>query len=103
MMKKNNGFFKALIYICLAGIIIIGFITVVATGGGGDGGGDCGGNIASLVKIYGEPEEIEKYDSGDYHNHTYWYWCKGFSKTFIWGSYVDDCEQSTYTFSPICD
>jgi hypothetical protein len=47
---------------------------------------------------------VNKYDSGDYHSWTYWYWCDGISYTFTWSKHdCDSCEVSTYTFSPICD
>ena len=60
----------------------------------------CNEEMNNLVASRGNPEEINKYDSGNYHSWTFWYWCSGFSMTFTW----DDCscETSTYTFSPIC-
>ena len=63
---------------------------------------DCDDEIAKLIKKRGQPEEIERFDSGNYHSHTYWYWCSGYSKTFTWGGAAGCCETSTYTFSPIC-
>ena len=40
MNKKKRGFFKSFRYICLVSSIVLGLITIVATGGGGgsDGG-----------------------------------------------------------------
>lgn len=63
---------------------------------------DCEEEMDSCIASHGNPEEINKYDTGDYHSWTFWYWCKGFSRTFTWGRIVDNCETSTYTFSPIC-
>ena len=63
---------------------------------------NCSDEIKSLINSRGAPEEIQRYDSGDYHSHTYWYWCSGYSKTFNWGEVFENCETSTYTFSPIC-
>jgi len=63
---------------------------------------DCSSAITDLIKSKGSPEEIKKYDTSDnYHSHDYWYWSKGFSKTFKWGNLFDGCETSTYTFTPI--
>ena len=62
----------------------------------------CNDEIDDLIDDRGRPEEIDTYDSGDYHSHTYWYWCSGYSKTFTWGGGAGCCEKSTYTFSPIC-
>jgi len=51
---------------------------------------------------YGEPEEINTYSSSDYSSETWWYWSKGISYTFKWGSLIEgDCDISTYTFDPI--
>jgi len=51
---------------------------------------------------YGEPEEVETYTSSDYNSVTWWYWSKGISFTFKWGSLIEKgCEVSTYTFPPI--
>jgi hypothetical protein len=47
------------------------------------------------------PEEIDPYDSSDYHSHTWWYWSRGWSITFTWGTYVAWCDISTYSFEPI--
>lgn len=63
----------------------------------------CNKEMDALIAGRGSPEEINKYDSGDYHSWTFWYWCGGFSKTFTWGGSIGcGCEESTYTFSPIC-
>jgi hypothetical protein len=62
---------------------------------------DCSDEIADLESQYGVAEEVDRYDSSDYHSHTYWYWSRGYSKTFTWGSIVGACEISTYTFAPI--
>ena len=37
MKKLKNGFVKNLHYICVIGVIAIGLLTIVGTGGGGDG------------------------------------------------------------------
>ena len=63
---------------------------------------DCDDERAQLVRDVGQPEEIARYDSDDYHSWTYWYWRRGYSKTFVWGRNVSkDCEMSEYRFSPI--
>lgn len=63
-------------------------------------GGDCEKEGRATRERYGEPEEIRKYDSGDYHSHTWWYWSRGFSRNFTWSKDIS-CEQSDYTFTPI--
>ena len=40
MKKSRNGFIKNLRYLCLIGVIVLGLMTIVATGGSGGGGGD---------------------------------------------------------------
>ena len=67
----------------------------------GGGSSDCDSERADLVDDAGAPEEIDRYDSGDYHSWTYWYWSRGFSRTFTWGGPVDSCEVSDYSFTPI--
>ena len=37
MKKAKKRFINNLLYLCLAGIIVIGLMTIIATGGGGDG------------------------------------------------------------------
>ena len=64
---------------------------------------NCDSQIRSLVNQLGQPEEINRYDTSDgYHSHDYWYWCRGFERTFTWGTNVDGCRTSDYTFDPIC-
>jgi hypothetical protein len=71
----------------------------------GCGGGlfdqSCDDQRDDLVKQMGNPEEVKRYDSGDYHSWTYWYWTRGFSRTFTWGGAAGECSTSDYTFSPI--
>ncbi len=62
---------------------------------------DCSHEIGSLVNERGEAEEINAYDSDNYHSHSYWYWSQGYEKSFKWGEYSDGCETSEYTFEPI--
>lgn len=88
---------KALIATVVASFVLGG------CGGGGIGSifsNDCDDEIDDLVKSRGNPEEVTKYDSGDYHSRKYWYWTKGFEKSFTWSNSIS-CETSTYTFTPI--
>jgi hypothetical protein len=63
----------------------------------------CRNSIDDVRALYGDPDEIEKYDSDNYHCHTYWYWCKGLSIVFIWGDGITGCcRKSTNTFEPAC-
>ena len=79
-------------------------------GGSSDGvvffsssGYDCDDEIAELVAVHGDPEEIDYYDRSDgYHCWDYWYWCEGLCYTVTWWEGVSCCEVSLYRFDPIC-
>lgn len=77
------------------------FLILAGCGEGGIFDTDCDGERKDLVRDYGEPDELQKYDASGYHSHSYWYWKRGFSRTFVWGDDVGNCEISDYTFSPI--
>ncbi|MEA1920908.1 MAG: hypothetical protein U9N52_13790 [Campylobacterota bacterium] len=62
---------------------------------------DCTDAMNALIAEKGQPEEINTYDSGNYHSHDYWYWSKGYQKGFNWGEFFDGCETNVYTFEPI--
>ena len=63
---------------------------------------DCSDEMDSTRNKYGDPEEVNSYDSGGYHSESWWYWSKGKEFTFTWGSDVSECcDKSTYTFDPI--
>jgi len=62
---------------------------------------DCDDEMDDVIHKYGDVAEVDKYEDGDYHSVTYWYWCQGVSFTFTWSSDIS-CEKSKYTFSPIC-
>jgi len=62
---------------------------------------NCDKKMDEIRSRYGEPEETTTYHSGDYHSESWWYWTKGKNFDFAWGQYVDGCEFSEYTFTPI--
>ena len=62
---------------------------------------DCEGKMDDTREKWGLPTEIQRYDSEGYHSETWWYWSRGQSFTFTWGSDVGTCDVSTYTFTPI--
>ena len=64
---------------------------------------NCDAEIEKSKASHGEPDEIDKYDSGGYYTWTFWYWSEGFSMTFTWGTNIDGCKTSKNTFSPIGD
>jgi len=82
-------------------ILILITILLFITGCEESSSSNCNKQIKSLTDQRGSPEEVQKYDSGDYHSHSYWYWSKGFSRTFTWGDVVEGCEISDYSFTPI--
>ena len=63
---------------------------------------NCDSEMDDIEGTYGKAEETSSYSSEGYHSETWWYWSKGVSYTFTWGSSIEgDCDMSTYTFSPI--
>jgi hypothetical protein len=83
----------------------VALLTCALLAGCGGGGGifdeSCDDQRDDLAREKGNPEEIRRFDSGDYHSWTYWYWSRGFSRTFTWGGAAGSCKTSDYTFSPI--
>ncbi|KKM17171.1 hypothetical protein LCGC14_1678440 [marine sediment metagenome] len=56
------------------------------------------------IELYGQPEDIYKYDSADYHTVDWWWWTKGIMVGFANTPYdgVDGwAVDNTYTFPPI--
>ena len=70
------------------------------SGCGGSWSNDCDSEIDDFVSAHGQPEEVERFDSGDYHSWSYWYWSKGIERTFTWSGELS-CQTSDYTFAPI--
>jgi hypothetical protein len=60
MKRVKNGFVKNLHYLCLAGVIVLGFITIVGTGGGGGSGNSSGGTGSVAVFLTDGP--ADEYD-----------------------------------------
>jgi len=61
---------------------------------------NCDSQMENVRSSRGDPEEVNRYDSSDYHSVDWWYWSQGICYTFTWGSLVGSCEISTYTFDP---
>ncbi len=63
---------------------------------------NCDSEMDDIQGRYGQAEEKSTYSSEGYYSETWWYWSKGVSYTFTWGSSVKGaCDMSTYTFDPI--
>jgi hypothetical protein len=63
---------------------------------------DCSHQMDDLRDDLGAPEEIRRFDSGDRHSEAWWYWRRGFSRTFFWeDGIVGSCDTSDSRFSPI--
>ena len=62
----------------------------------------CSDEMSDRERISGDPDEINRYDSDEYHSRTYWYYCDGFAETFTWTENVNGCEMHTNDFEPIC-
>jgi len=64
--------------------------------------------MAYFRAIYGEPEEIHRYDDDDYHMRVWWYWSLGFKLVFEWFEdwTIDEgecCRVSIYNIEPSYD
>lgn len=78
--------------------------SVILTGCGGSGAADlfetdCRSPMDDTRSSNGVAEEVQNFSSDGYNSETWWYWTKGISYTFTWGTSA--CKVSTYTFSPI--
>ncbi len=63
---------------------------------------NCDSKMDDIVGRYGKAEERSSYSSTGYFSETWWYWSKGLSFTFTWGSTVTGaCDMSKYEFDPI--
>jgi hypothetical protein len=56
---------------------------MVIAGCGSILGFDCDKEMAGARSDYGEPQETSVYVSGSYQSHTWWWWSRGLSKTFV--------------------
>lgn len=65
------------------------------------GADDCQDKMKSVKSGNGDPEEIQSFDSGGNMKETWWYWSKGYSIDFSWGTSYDNCETSRFTFKPL--
>jgi outer membrane biogenesis lipoprotein LolB len=82
--------------------LILSASLLLAACGGGGSDSNCNDQINDTLKDTGaNPEEITKYDSDGYHSHQYWWWNRGFERTFTWGDNIDGCQTSDYRFAPI--
>ena len=63
---------------------------------------DCSSKMDHLRNSQGQPQEVITFSSGDHHSETWWYYSRGFAKTFTWesGNY-GSCDVSDFTFNPI--
>ena len=53
---------------------------------------------------YGSPEEVDEYESTNYHSIDWWWWSKGFMVNFLLSTYNDVygwTVDHTYSFDPI--
>lgn len=78
-------------------VLLLGIICLIAL----NCAQNCDDEMDDIKSKKGTPEEVNTYSTSDYKSETWWYWSKGISYTFTWGSSVGKCEVSTYTFSPI--
>ena len=72
---------------------------LLLAGCGGSSG--CSDEMDEFIGHVGQPEEVNEYDEHNFHSHTWWYWSRGFSRTFTWGNGVTGCDVGDYTFTPI--
>ncbi len=62
--------------------------------------GNCGHQMDDFRDQYGEPQEVERFESGSFHRHTWWYWRLGLARTFTWDGAIGSCEMTDQTFAP---
>ena len=62
---------------------------------------ECYEEMEETRAAMGEPEEVNTYSERGYRNEDWWYWTRGYERSFTWGTYIRGCETSTYTFPPI--
>lgn len=59
---------------------------------------DCSAEIANAINENGDPETIDKYDSGNYHSHSYNWYNGDYTLDFTWGEIVQGCEIRTFWY-----
>ena len=85
-----------------AALAVVVSLSLAACGDGIFEDWDCDDERADLVAHHGQPQDVDSYSSSGYNSITYWYWVRGFARTFRWGSSVSEgCEISDYRFTPI--
>jgi hypothetical protein len=57
--------------------------------------------MEDLRDARGEPEEIRRFDSDRFHEHTWWYGRSGFARTFTWDGSTGSCNTTDATFDPV--
>jgi hypothetical protein len=105
---------KNVVYWPLVKLVVILLLCPVTLYGCDNNGGyygihcDCGDEMAYFLTMYGEAEEIHRYDDGDYHMRVWWYWSLGFKLVFEWYRHwtIDEgecCKVSIYNIEPSYD
>ena len=92
MKRVKNGFVKNLHYLCLAGVIALGFITIVGTGGGGGSGNSSGGTGSVAVFVTDGP--ADEYDE---------LWVTITEVTLIPAAYSGAAPAAVYSSSEGCE
>ena len=62
--------------------------------------GNCGEQMNDFREQYGDPQEVERFESGSFARHTWWYWRLGLARTFTWDGAPGSCEMTDQTFPP---
>ena len=62
--------------------------------------GNCGEQMNDFRAEHGDPQEVERRESGSYMQHTWWYWRLGLARTFTWDGSPRSCEITDRTFPP---
>lgn len=65
------------------------------------GESNCNDKMDDMIGKRGEPEEVRNFSSDGYKSQRWWYWSQGVSIDYTWGSDVDGCQTSVFTFTPI--
>lgn len=98
-MKETRKHNQSSLLFLFAFLYLFLFITGCGDGSGllGLGPDDCNKDINELLVSYGNPDNITRYDSDDYHSWSYRYIKHKLIKTFTWSDDID-CTIDTYSW-----
>lgn len=64
------------------------------------GAADCDDEQDSDIQARGQPDDVDTYFSDGWSSEIYLWRTQGVRITYSWGDSLDNCQRSTYTFTP---